>query len=250
MRLALLALLCLFSNLFFSQKLDKNYHLKHTTRQGEEQFEFTVLDFENNGVYAYDKSKFYYWLKTQEVHSTQGYSSGLLLHGEFKAFHKNKQLSQRGFFQKGLKNGEWLYWNRNGVLICIEHWRSGEKYGIEKRFNDDGNLIGKTKFKRNKQISYYADSIVSLAKNGCKCIKHMSNGKINSIERTKSNTLHGKQEKYKDGKLIETTYYENGKKVDRKTEVKPMKKLFSKFKKKDKKPKSDTKKNTKKTTKS
>jgi hypothetical protein len=210
--------LLLVSNcVLFAQKLDKGYHLKHNIKQENEQYEFTVLDFDANGVYNYDKNKFYYWLKSQQVHATQGYSSGLLLHGEFQAFYVNKQLSKRGYFQKGLKNGEWLYWNNQGVLVQIEYWRSGIKSGVEKKYDDQGVLISKTIYKGSKTETITKDSIVfqNQRKNTKKIILFDQNHEKSKVIRLKNNLLDGKQENFKDGKSDGVEYYEKGKLLEK-----------------------------------
>lgn len=214
----LLFILTFFSvNVLFAQKLDKTYHLKHNIKQDNEQYEFTVLDFDVSGVYNYDKGKYYYWMKAQKVHATQGYSSGLLLNGEFQAFYVNKQLSKRGYFQKGLKNGEWLYWNENGVLVHIEYWRSGVKAGIEKLFDDKGELISRTKYKGAKIERTCKDSVVVInqRKNTKKIVLFDQNHEKSKVIRMKNDVLDGKQEKFKEGKSDGVEFFEKGKLVEK-----------------------------------
>ena len=242
-RFFLIVLIFSISSILYGQKRNTDYHLKHNIKQEKEQYEFTVLDFDANGVYNYDKEKFYYWLKAQKVHATQGYSSGLLLHGEFQAFYTNKQLSKRGYFQKGLKNGEWLYWNEQGVLVQIEFWRSGVKAGTEKIFDSEGILISKTKYKGSKIEKITKDStiVTNQRKNTQKIVVFDQNHQKSKIVRLKNNTLHGKQESFKDGKSEKAVYFENGKAIEKK----PFLSIFKKDKAtdKDSNKKSDSSKN-------
>ncbi|MCE3297045.1 MAG: hypothetical protein K0R65_2759 [Crocinitomicaceae bacterium] len=205
-----------------AQRINDAYHLKHNIRQDNQQFEFRVLDFGDKGVYQYDKSKFYFWLKAQQVHATQGYSSGLLLHGEFQAFYVNKQLSQRGYFYKGLKNGEWLYWNSEGTMTHLEHWRSGVKVGTEKSFSDEGVMLAQVKYKMFKTVRQTPDStIVSYHKKNKQTITlHDAYGNKNQVIRRKNGQLHGKQVTYKEGKPELVEEYKNGQKVEEKAKEK------------------------------
>lgn len=245
-----------------AQKINTEYHLKHNIKQDNQQFEFHVLDFGDKGVYQYDKSKFYFWLKAQQVHATQGYSSGLLLHGEFQGFYGNKQLAQRGYFYKGLKNGEWLYWNAGGTMTHLEYWRSGVKVGTEKSFSDEGKLLAQTKYKVFKTVRETPDSVIVTRqrKNTQEITLRDAYGHKTKVIRTKEGKLHGKQLEYKtDGTLVSENY-KNGQKTEREASRKPfsqkVKGIFKKSgdqtdpknKKGDKKPKKDSKKDPKKTT--
>lgn len=224
-------MLCLFLLITFAfpaQKTNRDYHLRHNIKQDGQQFEFHVLDFDDPGVYQYDKSKFYFWLKAQQVHSTQGYSSGLLLHGEFQAFYPNKQLARRGYFYKGLKNGEWLYWNQEGRMILIEHWKSGIKVGLEKKFADDGSLLSQTKYKAGKTVRKTADSVIVTSKNKERITLFGTDGQKLRTIRMKHGKLDGKQQEFKNGKASSISYYKAGEKTE-KAEKKKGGKLFEKF---------------------
>lgn len=183
-----------------AQKIDKYLYLKHSTKQDGLSFQFTVLEDDKHGVWIYDKSKFYYWFKAQKVLSTQGGSSGLLLHGNFESFYENKQLAQKGSFHKGLKNGEWKYWRENGTLLKVENWKKGRQAGEEIIYNEKGEPIATTCYKRNGFTRKTADSlIVSNFKGTKKTITTFdAQGKITS--KTKYNTKKSseKPEKEKD----------------------------------------------------
>ncbi len=216
-----------FSSLYFlfgvfftaaAQRVNTDYHLRHNIKQDNQQFEFQVLDFGDVGVYQYDKSKFYFWLKAQQVHATQGYSSGLLLHGEFQAFYDNKQLARRGYFHKGLKNSEWLYWNEAGTLVHIEHWRSGVKVGTEKSFSDAGKLLSQVKYKLFKTTRQTPDStIISWHRKDRQEITLRDNhGQKSKIIRLKNGQLHGRQLEYKENAAV-VERYKHGQRLEEKS---------------------------------
>lgn len=202
-----------------AQKMNTGYHLKHNIKQDDQQFEFHVLDFNDKGVYQYDKSKFYFWLKAQQVHATQGYSSGLLLHGEFQGFYGNKQLAQRGYFYKGLKNGEWLYWNAEGIMTHLEYWRSGVKVGTEKSFSGEGKLLAQTKYKVFKTVRETPDSIIITRhrKNAQEVTLLDAYGHKTKVIRTKEGKLDGRQLEYKSDGTVVAEAYKNGEKTEQKT---------------------------------
>lgn len=198
------------------QKLDKNYHLKQTIRQNNQQYEFRVMEADEK-VYHYQKGKYYFWLKTQQVHTTQGYSSGSLLHGEFSAFYPSKQLAQHGFFFKGLKNGDWMYWNEAGTLIKEEHWKAGDMWGEQREYNDKGELQIRTRYGKGKIIREQADTtVISYPGKNEKqiTVRDQRKQKV-KIERYKHGALHGKQQYYQNGKLEKVEFYDDGKVIEK-----------------------------------
>ena len=144
----------------FSQKPMKDFYLKKSLKQDGFQYQFTVLDEDERGIWHFNKSKFYFWYKAQKVLSTQGGASGQLLNGDFEAFHENKQLAQKGTFYKGLKDGNWIYWRKNGTLITIENWKHGEYSGTKELFNEKGELIETSKYSRFKCVRTVGDSVI------------------------------------------------------------------------------------------
>ncbi len=108
-------------------KVSKDYTLQKTLKQDGLEYKFTVLSDDKHGVFHYDLNRTYFWYKAQKVMGTQGGASGILLHGDFVAYHPNKQLAQKGKFRRGLKCGKWLYWNDKGECIKIEKWRKGKE---------------------------------------------------------------------------------------------------------------------------
>lgn len=118
-------------------------------------YQFQVLDRDKHGVWFYNENKHYYWFKSQRVISTQGSSSGRLLNGPFEAFYSNKQLAQKGNYNKGLKQGEWLYWSESGYLTKTERWSRGAQRGVQKDFDVNGNIHSTTtiRFGTTKKVT-------------------------------------------------------------------------------------------------
>jgi|GEM_PF-1034267 len=197
------------------QKIQQDLYLKHAMKQDGESFQFTVLDRDEKGVRRYSKSKFYFWFKAQKVLATQGGASGQLLHGPFESFYDNKQLCRKGNFSKGLKDGEWLYWRSNGVLIRSEYWKKGKKSGAEKIYDASGNVAETIIHKRNKFTRTTPDSLVRSNNGGTRQTVYTRDpqGEILSKSTYKDGQLNGTSTTYKDGKTVNETKYRKGQPV-------------------------------------
>lgn len=92
----------------------------------------------------------YYSFENGKVNSVQGELNGHPLEGSYKLYNKDV-LMVSGEFKKGVKNGEWRYWNELGKLVEIESWSRGEKKGNHFTFDQNGELLNKTTYhKENK----------------------------------------------------------------------------------------------------
>ncbi|NRA11302.1 MAG: hypothetical protein HRT57_05030 [Crocinitomicaceae bacterium] len=208
-------LLMLFSVLScYGQKPLKEFYLKRSLKQEGLSYTFTVLDVEKHSVRKYREDKFYYWYKAQHVLSTQGNSSGTLLHGKFETFYSNKQLSSKGQFNKGLKQGHWLYWRKDGTLEKSENWSMGRQLGTQRFYDATGQenetlTLGKGKSKRK-----VSDSLIVTNHNQTITV-YDSIGNITRVEHRKNGALDGKVKTYEGGKLVETETYRNGIKVEK-----------------------------------
>jgi hypothetical protein len=67
----------------------------------------------------------YYWYSANQVHFTQGGYSGQLLNGVYTEYYQNKNLKQQGMFNRGLKDGVWKMWNKDGTLKEVVNWQEG-----------------------------------------------------------------------------------------------------------------------------
>lgn len=213
MRTPLLFLLIL--NLFplVAQQPKTDFYLKHSLRQGNESYQFTVLDGDEKGVKRFDNEKFYYWFKAQRVMATQGGASGALLDGPFEAFYDNKQLSQKGEFKRGLKHGEWIYWRNDGTMVSSEQWSRGKHSGKQLLYDAEGKLTETIRYKRNSKSRRTADSLV-ISRNGRDertVYTFDSIGNVRSKAHYENGVQEGKAKHYQNGKLIKTERYSKGK---------------------------------------
>jgi len=237
MRLSITLLLVVNVLFVNAQKQAKDFYLKRSLKQDGLHFQFTVLEEDKQGVWFYNKQRFYHWYKAQRVLSTQGASSGTLLHGNFEAFYPNKQLAQRGRYQKGLKSGEWLYWSQDGILSRSEHWSNGKFRGIQKWYDGNGEEMETVHLKRWSKERRVADSLIETRGNKQTIVLVDERGRVVKRENRKHGILHGKVSTYEGGKLIERKRYKNGvEQVKKEKEPKEEKEPFFKrlFKKKDK----------------
>ena len=90
----------------------------------------------------------YFWFKGQKLHSTQGRSAGLVLHGQFSKFYKDGQLAEQGEFRYGLKNGEWLSWHPSGKIAGIYNYKRGVLHGHFFQFDKDGNPLKAGRYRK------------------------------------------------------------------------------------------------------
>lgn len=222
MRLYSIPLLLLFINsLCYSQKTVEDYYQKKTLIHENLQLNFLVLKEGKRGVIFYRKQKYYYWYKAQQMLVTQGGSSGVLLHGDFEAFYKSKQLAKKGDFNRGLKNGEWLYWREDGTLIRSESWRNGVKIGWEKWYDEHGDVFQTMKYRRNFSIRENNDSIIETKKNGSQKVISIKDGdnRISQIISEKNGKLHGVSKTFENGKLILIQKYNKGELISEESTV-------------------------------
>lgn len=168
---------------------------------------FTVLDSDKKGIKHYDTQKTYYWYKSQTVLGTQGGSAGQLLHGAYEAFYDNKQLCEKGSYAKGLKIGEWNYWQKNGKLIRTEHWKNGRLSGEQTQYSKAGDVQKRTIIRGNKTTEQSGDTLIEISKSSKTVTLMDSIGRVKSVARYKNNLLHGKQETFaSDGSKSVETY--------------------------------------------
>lgn len=206
----------LIATLFFTiplfaltQKLE-DYSLKHNLKQDGLAMQFTVLDSDEKGIRNYDPAKTYYWYKSQVVLGTQGGSSGQLLHGLFESFYDNKQLCQKGQYVKGLKQGEWNHWRRDGTLIKTEHWSAGKQSGEQLEYTEKGILRKRTVIRGRKITAYAGDTLIEINGNNRTITLMDSIGRVQSVARYKDHQLHGKQQTLASDGTLTTTVYKNG----------------------------------------
>jgi antitoxin component YwqK of YwqJK toxin-antitoxin module len=89
----------------------------------------------------------YYWYKNDAINTNMGGYSGDLLHGEYQVYSLDRKLITQGFFEHGLKNGTWKYWNTKGLLKQTIEYREGQLNGELIRYDTKGIQIEKKKYK-------------------------------------------------------------------------------------------------------
>jgi antitoxin component YwqK of YwqJK toxin-antitoxin module len=87
--------------------------------------EFNLLSSAKESNHKLSDENNYYWFRWGEIHNSQGSFSGTLLHGEYAVFYASKQLKVKGHLKYGLADDEWRFWNEEGKLLRIEHWKKG-----------------------------------------------------------------------------------------------------------------------------
>lgn len=211
----LLVILIIFtfsSNINYCQE-KVNYSNLRSLRHDGGFVRFQVEDFNPKKNNRYNNSLFYYWYKSQSVISTQGGSSGLLLHGIYEQFHTNKQLAIRGFFKKGLKNGVWMYWNDEGHLIKEEIWKKGKPKKSAFDYNTKGEIVKETDFGKDEVIHELDNQtiITNIDSTQVTIVNNYSNGNKKSVAHFKNDNLHGKQIEYDEKEnVIELKTYKQG----------------------------------------
>lgn len=208
MKIPLVFLFSLFVTFTHSQREVKEFYLNRNLKQDGLQMQFKILDEDKHGVWFYNKEKFYFWYKAQHVLSTQGESSGLLLHGEFESFYSNKQLYNKGEFHKGLKSGEWIYWREDGTIRRTEDWRNGNLKKVASH-DSSGVVVESATFKLNKKIRTCQDTVELIKGNKVKRSVYQDN-KLVKVETFKNDVLHGKQKFFENGKLVSTRKFVEG----------------------------------------
>lgn len=201
----------IFSIVYSQEKV--NYANLKSMRKDGEFVRFQVEDFNPKSKNKYDKSKTYYWYKSQNVMSTQGGSSGLLLDGIYERFYSNKQLAVKGFYKKGLKHGAWTYWNEQGRLMKEEQWRKGKPKNTTLVYDKKGNLK-KERDHRKQEVVHSSDQKIiktNIDSTEVEIIEKYKNGQTKSVSRYQHDELHGKQLRYDEkGSIIELSSYKNG----------------------------------------
>lgn len=190
----------IISFLTLSQKEIKNLYRNHTTKQNDLTLSFKVLK-QNKKRFFFNINKHYYWLKAQQVVSTQGAASGILLHGKYESFYVNHQLFEKGRFKKGVKKGKWMNWDEQGNLIHRVKYRNGKKIHKELFYNELGETLIKNTyhFTRNTSVNKDTTFIIYKFRPIKKQIIKTSNGEITNYKKWKNNELVPEKQKKEDG---------------------------------------------------
>lgn len=129
---------CGTSELAFNKKVISDTHYK-------EQFYITEKE---------PKAKsnvFYYWYKSQKVHSSQNDYSGAVLDGLYTKYYYSNQLAEKGNYNNGVKVGTWKSWYKNGQLATTEKWNQGKLTGKQVVFDSIGNILSQGAYTKGKR---------------------------------------------------------------------------------------------------
>jgi hypothetical protein len=74
----------------------------------------------------------------------------LVISGEFTFIYPDGKLYCKGSVKKGLRVGEWVYWNKNGILDKIETYYNGKIYINDKTRRLKKMNLNKTMKRRTK----------------------------------------------------------------------------------------------------
>lgn len=214
--IGLITFFLFFNSLMLSAQKPPDYSLKHSMKQDGLSMQFTVLDPDKKGVSHYDETKTYYWFKAQHVLGTQGGSSGQLLHGLFESFYASKQLYSKGYFTRGLKDGDWFYWREDGSLLRSEHWNAGTPRGEQIDYSENGIVRKRTVIHGKTITTETADTLIEIRRRTRTVTISDSIGQTRSIARYRNQLLHGKQVVFDTDTSETVTVYKNGLPVEKK----------------------------------
>ncbi|SEL95727.1 toxin-antitoxin system YwqK family antitoxin [Parapedobacter koreensis] len=74
------------------------------------------------------------------IYVTQGGYHGQPLHGKYLERYVDKGMKVLGDYAYGLKSGKWQYWDEQGMLRKVTHWKSGSETGKFSVYNENGRL--------------------------------------------------------------------------------------------------------------
>jgi antitoxin component YwqK of YwqJK toxin-antitoxin module len=89
----------------------------------------------------------YYWYGQNRINTNMGGYSGSLLHGEYTVYDKDRNLITKGYFNQGLKVGNWKYWSSKGILKLSMDFSDGLPDGDYYLYDQNGFQIEKKKYK-------------------------------------------------------------------------------------------------------
>jgi hypothetical protein len=90
----------------------------------------------------------YYWFAHGKINASQGYQAAKLLHGTYAEYDRvSKKPIASGTFNKGLKTGRWLSWEKDGSLKEVKFYRKGKLNGSLVKYDATGQPLDTLKYK-------------------------------------------------------------------------------------------------------
>lgn len=69
-----------------------------------------------------------------------------------KVYYPNGQLEYVGHFEKGVENGEWMYYYESGTRKYREVWEHGLEHGIHLDYSPDGQVYRELHYEKGKLV--------------------------------------------------------------------------------------------------
>lgn len=141
----------LFLSTLFLTQVVLSQELKELRHTRDEAYKCDFYVSFSDKEVKYEDTLHYHWFKSQQIHVTQGNSSGRVLNGEFTKFYLSGQMAEQGEFKKGLKDGVWKTWFESGNLETIYNYKEGIISGDYMLFNEAGDLRESGKIKKGEK---------------------------------------------------------------------------------------------------
>ncbi len=142
MKLSILLIITLFSQIFFGQDTTYfNTDWKPTKRNSAEFFRV-----EKKEGTKWTRMDFYYKSKQLQMKGTYATLQPETEDGYFEWYHANGKLKHKGNYEKGKKIGAHLWYADNGNLEAKELYKDGELSGAYEEYYPNGKLMDKSSF--------------------------------------------------------------------------------------------------------
>jgi antitoxin component YwqK of YwqJK toxin-antitoxin module len=111
--------------------------------------------FYNNPSIRLKENRYYYWYKDNRIFCSEGDFDGKLLNGTYTCCYSDKNLKEKGRYEKGLRKGIWRRWYANGVTREVIHFKDGLRHGKYFLYSSGGQLVLEAFYKRGKLHGKY-----------------------------------------------------------------------------------------------
>ncbi len=116
---------------------------------------------------------------------------------EFVIFYPDRVIKAKGLLKRGDREGEWKFYDKNGVLSAVRHYEDGVKNGVEKVYHDNGQLAYSLNYNEGEEDGYF--------------VYHYRHGKVEKEGWYKDGEKVGPwRYYYPDGTLDRRLFYVNG----------------------------------------
>ncbi|MEC3882035.1 toxin-antitoxin system YwqK family antitoxin [Parapedobacter sp. 10938] len=136
----LLAMAIYVSPAFCQRYLEEVIPYRHTATiridEGFIEVRFTRKEY----IGKADPQRTYYSYYRDSIYTTQGGYHGYPLHGRYIERYGHKGLKVLGQYRYGLRVGKWQYWDEEGILRKVSHWKEGRETGRFAIYDEAGNL--------------------------------------------------------------------------------------------------------------